>query len=241
MNYWSPCDPSPAASVGSGQYVYADGGSIDNGGLIFFLQRQVTNIVVFSNSSVPLDPKYNPHHNAYKDSLFTDDIAAYFGVQETYTTFDFLSEFENTSAYHYGENKVFDSRYFGDVVRKLQLAQSAGGGIVASFDLVTVENLKWGIPAGFKVNVTFSLLGRLQQWENQLTDENLRNEIVPSNNDDPYVKRDVLEAIGHPLNMFPNYPTAFGGLTVESANLLANLAGWSVKNNEDLLRTALMA
>ncbi len=56
--------------------------------------------------------------------------------------------------------QVFDRADFPIVVTALQAAQAKGDGIISTHTLTTVENTWWGVPAGLKVDITFSLLGK---------------------------------------------------------------------------------
>lgn len=222
FDYWSPSDPYPKAE----DTLFADGGSYQNIPLIGLLQRRVKKIILFSISSVVLFPtsKYNPAVDDYNNTQVTDDIACMFGV---FTKTE--SNVENRS-YEYEMDQVFSRDDYVQVITTLQAAQAKGNGIFATFNLTTVANTWWGIPAGLEVEVTFSLLGRLAQWEEKLTPA-MKELLVSSDTDD------LSENIGTgPYRSFPNYATTAGDLNYERANVLADMVGWSVLENADLFR-----
>ena len=64
-------------------------------------------------------------------------------------------------SYMVDKNQVFSTDDYSKVILALQTAQSDGNGIIANFNLTTVENEWWGIPSGFEVDITFVYLGRL--------------------------------------------------------------------------------
>jgi hypothetical protein len=142
-----------------------------------------------------------------------------------------MPNWENRS-FEVEKNQVFPTADWVPVVTAMQKAQQAGNGIFASFNLTTVENSWWGVPAGLTFDVTFGYLGRLSQWEDKLS-RGMQELVVPDTTD-------LSVDINHgPFRSFPHYATKGGGVNAEQANLLADLTGWSVLQHEDLFRRVL--
>lgn len=181
-------------------------------------------------SSTPLAPasKYNPYTDPFTGKELTDTLTAFFGVLPVNE-----SNFENRS-FEYEMNQVFAKSDYAPVVTALQAAQAEGKGIFATFNLVTIENAWWGIPAGITTQITFSYLGRLSQWESKLSPE-MKKLLVPADNADD-LSNDVSSG---PFRKFPHYATLGGEINHERANALADLTGWSVLQNADMFRKLL--
>jgi hypothetical protein len=226
LDYWSPSDLLPSSE----DTLFADGGSYQNIPLINFLQRRVSNIVLFFVAHTPLAPasKYNPFTDPFTGKELDDTLTAFFGVLPVNE-----SNFENRS-FEFERNQVFAKSDYAPVVAALQAAQTEGKGIFTTFNLVTVENCWWGIPAGISTQITFSYLGRLPQWEAKLSPE-MKKLLVPADNADD-LSNDVSSG---PFRNFPHYGTLGGEVNHERANALADLTGWSVLQNADMFRKLL--
>lgn len=217
MDYWSPTEKIPI----SDDTLFADGGSYENVPLINFIQRRVTKIVLFINAGTPMQPasSWNVETDAPDANQITDALSAFWGVLpvDKYKWQD--------RSYEYEKDQVFASSDWVPVVQKLQAVQAAGGGIVASFNLTTIANEWWGIPAGIEQQVTIVYLGRVTKWEDQLS-KTMQELCVPHN------PENIADTISHgPFRHFPNYGTTGGGVNYERANLLADLTGYTVLNN----------
>lgn len=231
-DYWAPATAAAATTIASAApelttMMISDGGAYENINLFSFLQRRVPKIVLFFLSSVPLQPPedWDVLRDPQAYEHITDDLAAFFGA------IDFsLPRYANRT-YEYERNTVFSLADFNRVALGLQAAQQEGRGIFYTANLTTVENAWWGIPAGLTFEITFSYLGRLPQWEARLIPE-MRALVVPRVNASD-LSVDIQEG---PFAGFPHYPTLAADINFEQANLLADLAGWSVLQNEDLFR-----
>jgi hypothetical protein len=179
MDYWAPADRHPTSL----RWQVSDGGAYENVPLLSFLQRQVSKIVLFFNQHLPLQPsnKFNVETDEPNEKQITNDFSCFFGV------FPDKADYE----YAYERNQVFPRDDYVSVVKALQAAQSKGNGIVATFNLTTVANEWWGIPAGFTAEVTFVMLGRAHIWESQLSSE-MRALVTPTS---PEAAADYSEVI----------------------------------------------
>jgi len=154
-----------------------------------------------------------------------NSIPAFFGVDV-----DREHKFQDRS-YFLDNNQIFATADYAGVVKGLQAAQAAGNGILYRTTLTTVENRWWGVTAGVQVDITFMYLGRVPAWENLLSAD-MRKLVVPTDNAD-----DLANTISHgPFKHFPHFPTEGGSINHAQANLLADLAGWTVLNNAELFK-----
>lgn len=65
-------------------------------------------------------------------------------------------------------NQFFEKSEFARVASGLQKAQDRGNGAVGTFKLTTIENKRWGLPAGIELVVTVYHLSRTLNWEKRL-------------------------------------------------------------------------
>jgi hypothetical protein len=225
-DYWSPADPEPKLTT----MMIGDGGAYENVNLFSFLQRRVPKIVLFFLTSVPLQPHedWDVLRDPQAYDHISDDLAAFFGAIN-YS----LPRYADRT-YEYEKNTVFSLHDFDRVALGLQAAQREGKGIFYTANLTTIENTWWGIPGGLAFEITFAYLGRLSAWEALLT-PGMQALVVPKVNGS-----DLSVTIQEgPFAGFPHYPTLAAGVNFEQANLLADMAGWSLLQHEELFRRML--
>jgi hypothetical protein len=224
MNYWSPSDSRPSSE----DNLFCDGGSYMNIMLPSMLQRRVQKIVLFLNNNTPLLPasKWNVYEDVPKSEQVSDSLSSLFGVYENDT-----ATWEQRS-FDMRYNQVFSGSDWAPVASALQQAQAVGNGIIATFNLTTVENAWWGIPAGITSQITFVYLGRLSGWEKELSAE-MRSYLVPEENADDL----SIDVDSGPFKGFPHYLTAGGLINHERANALSDLTGWTILKNANLFRS----
>mmetsp|Transcript_14298 Transcript_14298/g.21406 ORF Transcript_14298/g.21406 Transcript_14298/m.21406 type:complete len:569 (-) Transcript_14298:197-1903(-) len=226
FDYWSPADRTPK----SRDTLFCDGGSYENMLLISLLQRRVEKIVLFVNSRTPLQTseKWDVYNDAPSKEQITDKLSAFFGV--------YPSDYANWEERSFDVSKiqVFSQDDWAPLVVALQEAQAAGNGIIATLNLTTVHNDWWGVPAGVKSQITFVYLGRLASWESELSEE-MHDLLVPS---DPAEAADLSVDVDEgPFKGFPHYMTAGGIINYERANVLSDMAGWTVLKNSELFKS----
>ena len=225
MNYWSPTTYLKPHNY---DMLFADGGSIENVPLLSFLQRKTKKIILFLNLADPLQTstKWNVTKDYLREKQISDAIPAYFGI--------FIKQDSETlrRSYDYSKNHVFNKENYFQLILLLQKAQKEGKGLIATMNLTTIKNDYWGIPQGFRAQVTFVYLGRLSQWEEKLSPE-MKKLIVPTGfNSD--LGNDIKCG---PFANFPHYTTLAGGINYERANLLGNMVGWSILENKELFQS----
>jgi hypothetical protein len=146
FNYWSPADSKPVTK----DTFFADGGCYENLLVTSLLQRRVENIVLFFNVHTTLQPAadWNVDVDAPSKKQVARDLAAYFGViPEDYDEWQ-------KRGFDLSHNQVWSGDEWPVVIKALQAAQAKGGGVIATFNLTTVENKYWGIPSGIVTQVS---------------------------------------------------------------------------------------
>lgn len=229
MTYWPVL---PDTELKSAVYDFGDGGNIENYGLIALLLRGVERIVVFINTSVPLEPrKHFDAEHPPRPSEVDDVLPQLFGVP--------LRQWFGTEN-PYPKDQVFAREDFGPVVGALQVAKRSGNGAVARTTLRTVDNEWWGLEGGREVEILWFYLDRVPAWEARLPS-------TPSPQTGRTMKNDI--ELGHrrfpwpsgPVVGFPNYksvgqnPGKLLELTNQQVNMLSALTDWWVGENEELL------
>ena len=225
FDYWSPSDRRPSSK----DTLFCDGGSYENIMLPSMLQRGVRKIVLFFNPVTPLQPSssWNVLTDAPSKTQIDDGFSSLFGVlPEDYVKWEQRS-------FDFSKDQFFSSADYAPTVLALQAAQQAGNGIIYTANLTTVQNDWWGIPAGVTAEVTFVYLGRLKNWESELSDE-MRALLVPAGEDAEDLSKTIEDG---PFRHFPHYPTSGGLLNAEQANVLADMTGWLIHKNADLFKS----
>ena len=237
FNYYSPTNPQEAEATGESRRhknkydtLFSDGGAYENICLISYLQRKVKKVVYCSNSATPLQPSasWDVAAPGGHDVLGTvdDSIPAFFGI--------FLPNkhtFQDRS-FEYQRDQIFDTADYNGVIQGLQAAQAVGKGIMYRTILKTVENTWWGIEGGQEVDITFICLGRLSQWEAQLSDD-MKKVVMPDADKAGDLANTVKKG---PFKHFPHYDTQGADIDNDQANILADMVAWSVQENEELFR-----
>ena len=196
---------------------FADGGDIENFGLIALLRRRVERIVVFVNTLHPLGEEVR--------------LAAESGPAGIDPYIPPLFGYATAKCPH---NQVFPRPAFGRVVAALQAAKRRGRGVVAATRLAVEPNAWWGVAGGWEAEVCWVYNERAPAWEARL-DVDVRRAIEEGQ---------PPGATG-PFARFPFYrtegqnPGCLVRLTAPQVNLLAELSCWVVVEHAGLLREVL--
>jgi hypothetical protein len=190
-------------------FVFADGGSLENTAILALLRRKVERLVVFVNTCVALSVDYDP------------------GCPPGPTDLDasFAQLFGQPGATR-SPNQVFSQEDFAAVVRVLQDAKRTGNAAMATTELDVQANAWWGIDGGWRVQVSWVYNDRVASWESRLPAD-LRALIDAGQPPTPT----------GPLLDFPHYKTDFENrhalvqLTAEQASLLSHLSCATVIDN----------
>ena len=185
---------------------FADGGDVENFGLIALLRRRVERIVVFVNTLHPIADEVRPE---------TAPVAT--GIDP------YLPPLFGYATRKCPHNQVFPRASFGGVVEALQRARSRGRGVVATTRLAVEPNAWWGVSGGWEVEVCWVYNERAPAWEARL-DADVRGALEAGQPPDP----------SGPFARFPFYrtegqnPGCLVRLTAPQVNLLAELSCWVV-------------
>lgn len=128
---------------------------------------------------------------------------------------------------------VFPQEDWLPLITEMQAAQASGQGIVVAMNHTTISNRKYGISGGRSVAVVWVYLGRTTSWEVQLSDT-MRQLVEPA--EDPSNQANTISS--GPFKKFPHYDTRLASIDFQQANLLADLCGWHIHNNQHIFKAA---
>jgi hypothetical protein len=201
----------------SAEMPHADGGGLDNLGLMPLLVRGVTNAFVFINTSTH-DAEDNP-----------DLRALFFPIGPASTTGDKT------------HNTVFAAAHWSRVTQQFTAARDAGQPqVFCDSGWQVAENPFYGIRAYDGLSICFFYNAQVRDWESALQPDVFC--LLKGVKDGPCrdmtndTRRDLLLR-GNPDN-FPWFATFFQNkphfikLTVPQVNLLANLSSWTLTREE---------
>ena len=193
------------------EHSFADGGDVENFGLIALLRRRVERVVVFVNTLHPIADEVRPESAPAAAAPEAAGIDPYIPPLFGYPT---------RKCPH---NQVFARAAFGGVVEALRAARRRGRGAVATTRLPVEPNAWWGVAGGWEVEVCWVYNERAPAWEARL-DADARRAIEAGQGPDP----------SGPFARFPFYrtegqnPGCLVRLTAPQVNLLAELSCWVV-------------
>ena len=208
--YWAPGSKEEPETEFQ---IFADGGELENFGLIGLLRRRVERLIVFVNTLHPLSERMN-----FREPFETIGIDPFIPP---------LFGYPSSKCPH---NQVFSRAELPDVVSKLHAAKRRGHGVIASTRLMVQKNEWWGVPGGWETQVCWIYNERIPSWEIRLNSE-IRRAIEKGQS--PHPKG--------PFENFPFYktegqnPGSIIRLTPMQVNLLAELSCWNVLQNADYL------
>lgn len=248
-NYW----PIAEVSENSEKY-FTDGGTLDNTGVIGLLAQTDTGsgdqdpikIVVFDNTSTPL--KKNG------DIIAAGQAAPLFGIDfDTGKPFTASQKEPDNEAFEAASLiKVFNNDAdssgktpFDNLVDGLYAA-SCGASSPEDIDdskinrepafyqleLTTVDNTLANITAGRTVRMLYIQNAKIMNWQNNIGDEKLKNEIAKGQKGsiDPFES----------FKDFPYYSTFFKiGLEAKESNALSQMWAWAVSDDSSPLKKQL--
>lgn len=222
--YW-PIGELSATNPETRTMTFADGGNLENLGIMALLQRSCTSIISFINTMNPLSES--------KDGLIVDsELPPLFGYcpkkeGQPYKLYADLSkeELENLTGpdFMLRDNQVFPSTDFFPFLAKIATASRGKAGTLGSDpalfvqQLTTIENAKFSIAAGLSTKVLWVYNNPVAAWQSQLSRE----------------VRFMMDLEILDYNDFPNYNTISKiHLNARQVNLLAHLSCWNVVQNK---------
>ena len=194
------------------RYEFADGGSLENLGVITMLQRKVGKLLVFLNSPTSLDTTYDPNSGPPTNMQVDSDLNVLFGYFDG-TPFEV-------------NDQVFHSSDYATVVNGLIEKKKKGETIMTRTKLKTKGNTWWGIEEGQEVEIMWVYNDVVMDWQSQL----------------PQATQDAIaEGENGPFPNFPLYKTVDENgflrlvqLTNQQVNLLYELSAWNVYHNDSI-------
>jgi hypothetical protein len=238
-SYWSPALHSPTVRKIS----FTDGGYTQNIPLTSFIQRGVEKIVLVCITYVPFD-YFVVKNSGWRETKkigtyeFDSTIAAFFGItpDRSKDTSFVDKKFGGLNAFD--ELQVFETKDFEILIDGLYEALKRGDGLFFRHVYTTVENPTYKIQAGRKVDVTFFLNNMCENWKNSLTDHTLVQKLQEASIPPATGISGLFQKWFHEPNEFQNFPHYIldaPRYTHRASNLLANMTGWAVKQNRELL------
>lgn len=191
-------------------YLFADGGSLENTGLSSMLSRRVPNVIVFVNSQTPLTREDG-------EIVLDSQIPLLFGLAPSPRKLRFnepqRKDIPNDDARFV---QVFPNDRYDEVAEGLWAASSAGGPAMYLQTVETAENPNFGVPQ-YTVNVLWVYNTAVQDWYNLL--------------------QPAVQKVVDKTRNFPNYDTVLQlDLSAAEVNLLAHLTCWSMTSQEAMVR-----
>jgi len=215
MSCWSPL-ATPNAIPESALFSFADGGCMDNYGIMPLLRRKVKKIAVFINTY---------------STLKLDEITDYTNIPEDYLDFNLPSLFgcvvlktlADTLGTDITHNQVFDALDFKNVLTSLQAKKRANEAVQTTTIHKVLENKWWGIDGNYDVEICWVYNEEVLNWEKTLSAD---------------VQKEFNIGISRSSNQteFPMYNTVSctaRGFSTKEANLLAHLGAWNVAGTEN--------
>jgi len=218
MRYWPVSTTSKQKEV---DFMFGDGGNLENLGAISLLQRKVNNLIVFVNTDTAIKTDYD----RYKDGLPTksdvsDDILTLFGV-----------EFDGSQ--NMNKNQVFEQSDIYGLMTKLINAKLTGDSIIVKTTHITIPNEWWGINGGDTVNIVWVYNDLVEAFADSLI---------------PDIRDQIKDLDGFPF--FPYFPRyalidedlgRIVQLSAEQINLLYQFSAWHVYSNEEVFKDLLFS
>jgi len=248
MPYSSPTAPNPSSTMS----IFMDGGNVENTGIMPLVVRGVKTIVSLISTSVPLATKEEydakdasatqANNFNYDPKWLSDCVSSLFGV----------AGHEITMNSNYQHNQVFEKSSFQRLVHGLQQAQSQGKFPVTALTLTTVDNSRYGVKAGAKIELIFFYLSKATEFEDLLptdTQQSIqqgRSVECKEYHHSFYLfamrkcwfksSQECYEKACGMYELFPNYSTSKQlRLTKHQTKLLAAFVQWGVDTNKELL------
>ena len=193
------------------KFRFADGGNLENFGVITMMQRDVKRLVVFINTNSPIDSTFVPGSSNPPDPTTID--------------YDFYTLFDGYTYENLYQNNVFQQEDFATVFNGLNAAFKAGETVMFRHKMTTVKNDWWGIPANDTFDILWVYNETVANWEKQL---------------DPTIQAEIAEGCCGLFPHFPQYALMFEDppflvkYTPEMTNLLYELQAWNVYSNKEV-------
>jgi len=206
-------------------YQVGDGGAIDNAGVLPLLQRGATNIVWLINTDVPVcEPTRYDFCNKSAAEDVEDFEASGLITNQLYDKFGFGVD---AFGAHLSDNQVFAREELFTLLCEMQQLKAQGRPTVVKSTHTVQANHWWGIPGGFNATLLYAYNDRSDDFIDLLPKEvgdliGVESELHLENFPNLATFLDTYE---DPISMSP-----------AKVQLLAGMAEYAVRENEDLFR-----
>jgi len=224
---------------GEDEVTFADGGCVDNTGVLAILRRNVNKLIIcYSNNiDIGIDETSN---KTIEDNLY--DIMALFGVCIAPNNFD-STEFNKV-------RQVFKEKDWYIVKNGLQNLRKKNDTLVYTITLDVVENIYCKVKAKKDVIVTFILNLNVKDWENELcSDYKKKLQPLQKLRTIDFLSRfyrwiisiyDAVPLFDQKLSpIFPYYSVIYQNYDDELVQTLSNLTCWSILNKQNDVKSGL--
>ena len=209
-NYWPVANRQTTPVY---NYDFADGGSLENTGLLSLLARNVRRVIVFANAGTPLA-------NSGGQITVSTEIAMLFGVQPTELAMATKEPHQQVPPNDdWTFNKVFLEGAYQPLLNELWRKNGIEGRpAIVKQTLRVLPNANWGIAGNYDVEILWVYNTMVPQWWSRLRLE--------------------VKAYLDTVPNFPNYSTVFQlKLSVREVNALVQLSFWALYNEQALVKT----
>lgn len=188
------------------EFLFTDGGTVNNEGIIPMVQRNFETIVCCVNS----DTKFNYFiSDDYTIETLPLDfrLASLFGINLT-------QNFFGERTYDFTNAQIFKKENFYTLIKEMNNIEKKGDGIVCKIEVETIENNWYNIPGNRKHILIIIYPSVPENWFNLLKPE--------------------IQSIVEEKNL-PFIKTQLVGINAESSNLMASMTSWTVNKYMDVI------
>ena len=202
FKYWSPQEPDKAK-----EYDFADGGILDNTGIMPLLRRKVKKIIVFVNGLGTLDNEGDVSKMIQPLFMVSPNQ---FGLRNFALNIVLSEEgIDPLESYH-------------ELIQEFIQLNGQGQPVVVRKNYVTVNNHHHSIPAGQKVEILWIYNAFAREWVDRINDIELRSFVLSEKEEKNFPNYDTF---------FTNFPKIID-IRPEQANIMAHLASYVMVSHE---------
>ena len=201
FNYWSPVEIDKAK-----EYDFADGGLLDNSGILSLLRRGVNRIIAFVNGSARLE-----HAKDVSDMIepLFQECPNYLG----------MSRFDKNIVL--SQPSKNSQELYDDLIREMFHLKNDGKPVVVEREYITLHNPHHGIAAGQSVSICWVYNAFVSEWYESLRDSRVKT----------YVEQQQRKKHFPNYSTVLANPPKLIDMDLEQANALAQLAGYVIHSS----------
>lgn len=225
------------------QMGFADGGSVDNNGVMPLLRRKVEHIVICVAADQPADQDWETYAKECCDA------ASYFGVAKATFVPRIAAVQWNDNAHVFGKDQMEGERLFRELYQHMHAQLRKGGAPYYRGQYTVRDNDFHNVEGGWEVDVLWVFNQQARNWENSLpkaTRTKLETERGGLVNANSVVPRETttqsLGGWGHinTLHRFPYFTTYALDYNPAATNMLSQLASWVMMEARGELQDMMM-